>query len=855
MPGTRFPLEVQPVIPEQLARLRDLAEDLMYSWDQQLRSLFYRLDRPLWHECGHNPKVFLRQVSQDKLEAAAADRVFMQDFSRVVSSHDTYVDGSHNPALEPHLDHEKDLVAYFCAEFGLHESFPIYSGGLGILAGDHCKAASDLGVPFVAMGLLYRQGYFNQTIDGEGRQVASYTPTDFSALPISPATDGAGGELHVFVDLPGRRVELKVWKARAGHITLYLLDSDLPVNGESDRFITHQLYGGDINTRIQQEICLGIGGVRALRALGIEPTVWHINEGHAAFQLLERCRELVGNGVAYNAAMEQVASSTVFTTHTPVPAGHDMFEHPLITPYFADFVEQMGIDMGTFLALGESHSGSHKFNMTSLALRCSRFHNGVSRIHGEIASQMESYVWPQVPPEDNPIRHVTNGVHVPTFLAREWANLFDMRFGGSWRNELLNNEFWEREVDRIPDHSYWSLRQSLKADLMVDVNRRLVRQLRRNGCSQAHISQLTRLVEPEEKDVLLIGFARRFATYKRAALIFSDLERLTRLLTNEDRPVVLVFAGKAHPSDGPGQELIRIISEHARRPELAGHILMLEGYNIALGRKLVKGVDVWLNNPEYPLEASGTSGEKAGINGVINLSVLDGWWGEGYDAEADNGWAITPHGPETDPAYRDHEESQELLDLLEHSVIPLYFSRNGHGYPEAWVRKSKASMKTLMPRYNAQRMVMDYVRGFYGPAAAQNRKLSVDGGRPAAELAGWKQHIAEHWGGVSMHRLDSAAITMTTGESLPLEVAVNLNGLSPQDVQVECIIGKETEHNRFKPKLTHFMQPSGDAGNGEQRFSLQLETPLAGLQYYKIRVYPHHENLSHRFELGCMLWL
>lgn len=855
MPGTRFSLEVQPVIPEPLARLSDLAEDLMYSWDQQLRSLFYRLDRPLWHACGHNPKVFLRRVSQDKLDAAATDRVFLQDYGRVVSSYDTYVSGDHNPALEPHLDHEHDLVAYFCAEFGLHESFPIYSGGLGILAGDHCKAASDLGVPFVAVGLLYRQGYFNQTIDGDGRQVASYTPTDFTALPISPAIDEQGNELHVSVDLPGRRVELKVWQARAGHITLHLLDSDLPANTESDRFITHQLYGGDINTRIQQEICLGIGGVRALRALGRVPTVWHINEGHAAFQVLERCRELVGQGVEHHAAMEQVAAGTVFTTHTPVPAGHDVFEHHLIAPYFAEFVEQLGTDMDSFLALGRSHSGEHQFNMTSLALRCSRFHNGVSRIHGTVASQMESYVWPQVLPQENPISYVTNGVHVPTFLAREWSNLFDMRFGGSWRNELLNNEFWEREVDRIPDHSYWSLRQSLKADLMVEINRRLVHQLHRNGCSQAHITRLSRLVEPEEKDVLMIGFARRFATYKRATLIFSDLERLTRLLTDEQRPVVLVFAGKAHPSDHPGQELIRLISEYAQRPELAGHILMLEGYNIALGRKLVKGVDVWLNNPEYPLEASGTSGEKAGINGVINLSVLDGWWGEGYDAEADNGWAITPHGPETAPVYRDREEGQELLDLLEHDIIPLYFSRNGHGYPEAWVRKSKASMKTLMPRFNAQRMVMDYVRKFYGQAARQNRRLSADGGRPAAELANWKQRVRAQWSGVSIRRLDQAGQTMKTGEHLPIEVAVRLNELSPDDVVVECIIGWEDSQGRFLQQLTHRLQAEGASEQGEQRFSLQLQTPLAGLQYYKIRVYPFHDNLSHRFELGCMLWL
>lgn len=855
MPGTRFQLEVQPRIPESLARLQDLADDLMYSWDQQSRSLFYRLDRPLWKRCGHNPKVFLRRVAQEKLDAAAQDGVFMQDYSRVVSGYDSYLSGSPNQALEPHLDRQTDLVAYFCAEFGLHESFPIYSGGLGILAGDHCKAASDLGVPFVAVGLLYRQGYFNQLIDGGGRQVAQFTRTNFADLPIRPAVDTSGRGLHIAVDLPGRKVELKVWEAKAGHITLYLLDSDLPSNSEADRAITHQLYGGGIHTRIQQEICLGIGGVRALRALGKQPTVWHINEGHAAFQVLERCREYVADGMDHDAARELVASATVFTTHTPVPAGHDIFDHQLIGSHFADFVASIDTDMAGFLSLGDSPGNTGQFNMTSLALRCSRFHNGVSRIHGGVASQMEAYVWPQIPPQDNPISYVTNGVHVPTFLAREWVNLFDMRFGGSWRNELLNEAYWEAHVDQIPDYSFWSLRQSLKADLMEEIKRRLLVQHRRNGCSEAHISHLTRFVEPEEKDVLMIGFARRFATYKRATLIFSDLDRLTRLLTNQKRPVVLVFAGKAHPSDQPGQELIRVISEHAKRPELAGHILMLEGYNIALGRKLVNGVDVWLNNPEYPLEASGTSGEKAGINGVINLSVLDGWWAEGYDPVSDNGWAITPHGPDADPGYRDHEESQELLDLLEYSVIPLYFSRNGHGYPEAWVRKSKASMKTLMPRYNAQRMVMDYVRHYYGKAAEQHRRLAEDDGRPAMELAVWKQRVSEYWPGVEIRRLDQAPLTMRTGDSLPIEVAVTLNGLLPDDVLVECLICTERSDGEFEDKLTHRMLPAGPTGDGEERFTVELVTPLAGLQYYKIRVFPYHPNLSHRYELGRMLWL
>jgi starch phosphorylase len=854
MPGTRFVLEVQPVIPERLSRLTELANDLLYSWDREVRSLFFRLDRDLWETCGHNPKVFLRRVAQDKLETAARDRVFVEDYNRVLSSYDTYHHEPNRAAVRPHLDPDKDLVAYFCAEFGFHESFPIYSGGLGILAGDHCKAASDLSVPFVAVGLLYRQGYFNQTIDRDGRQVAHYVPTKFADLPIEPARNASGEEIQVSVDLPGRTVALKVWRTKAGHITLYLLDSDLPVNGEADRSITYQLYGGDRNTRIQQELCLGIGGVRALRAMGQVPTVWHINEGHAAFQLIERCRELIGPDVDFDTALEGVAAGTVFTTHTPVPAGHDIFEHHLVGTYFADYVAELGIDLGRFLALGTTPTNPHGFNMTTLALRGSRFRNGVSGIHGEVASRMEADIWPQVPPEENPIGHVTNGVHVPTFLAREWSNLFDMRFGGGWRNELLSDDFWQ-QVDAIPDHSYWSLRQSLKSELLDDVRQRLLHQLRREGCSPAHVERLTRYLKPQETDILVLGFARRFATYKRATLIFQDPERLKRLFNDPERPLLLMFAGKAHPSDQPGQDLIRIINDYASLPEFAGKIILLEGYNIAMARKLVTGVDVWLNNPEYPLEASGTSGQKAGINGVINLSVLDGWWGEGYDAEADNGWAITPHGPDVEPEYRDREEGNELLDLLEDRVIPLYFKRNGHGYPEGWVRKSKASMKTLLPRFNAQRMVMDYVKDFYGPAAAHSRKLNASDGVPAAELATWRRKVGEAWHEVRIRRLDHAPQAIRAGQALPLEVAVHLNGLDAADVVVECLVGDEDENAAFRPHHTHPMRPTDTNAHGEHVFRLDMTTPLSGLQYYKIRVYPYHRLLNHCFETGCMLWL
>jgi len=852
MPGTQFTLEIQPVIPVQLKRLDELANDIRYSWDSQIRSLFVRLDPVLWVECGHNPKVFLRRIAQDKLEAALQDQIFMRDYGTALSAYDAYNNQSMRPEVAALLDPEKDLVAYFCAEFGFHESFPIYSGGLGILAGDHCKAASDLGVPFIAVGLLYRKGYFHQTIDGHGNQVAHYNRTEPEDLPITSATDSQGEELHVQVSLPGRDISLKVWQAKAGHITLYLLDSDLPENRDEDRRITHQLYGGDSDTRIQQEIVLGIGGVRALRAMDMQPTVWHINEGHSAFQILERCRTHVVKGLDFASALELVASSSVYTTHTPVPAGHDIFEHEHILGYFNEFIKDLRVTSQQFLGLGAYPSNPTGFNMTSLALRGTTFHNGVSRIHGGVASQMEAYVWPQVPAEENPIDYITNGVHVPTFLAREWVNLFDLRFGGSWRNELLNPPFWEA-IDSLPDHSFWSVRQSLKSKLFDDVNKRISLQHRRNGCSLTQIERLTRHLTSPESNILTVGFARRFATYKRALLLFSDRERLARLVNDPEHPVMFLFAGKAHPHDVPGQELLRVIYDYSRQAEFEGKIILVEGYDLALGRKLVKGVDVWLNTPQYPLEASGTSGEKAGINGGINLSVLDGWWGEGYNGE--NGWAITPHGPHFDEDFRNQAEANELMDLLETQVIPLYYKRDGHGYSRDWVKMSKTSMKTLMPKFNAQRMVMDYVKKYYSKASKQAAVLRADNNSPATELARWKQKVAAAWPKVVMRRIDSAPETVLSGAPFPIEIAVNLDSLVAHDVYMECLVGVLADNGIFQTQEIYRLQADGKNNQGETLFKLDLKSPLSGLQFYKIRIYPYHDLLGRRFETGLLLWL
>ncbi len=850
MNGTIYKLEIRPTIPEKLAGLDILAEDLLYSWDRGVRGLFFRLDTELWERCNHNPKVFLRRLSQTILDEASEDHLFMEEYHRVMSAYQSYHEKITNPKIEEHLDSDKDLVAYFCAEFGLHESFPIYSGGLGILAGDHCKAASDLGVPFVAVGLLYRQGYFTQTIDGDGNQMAQYNDINFDELPVKPALNSNGEELCVSVEIEHRQVMLKVWQAKAGHITLYLLDSDLELNEDDDRRITFQLYGGGKSTRIQQEIILGIGGVRTLRALGIEPTVWHINEGHAAFQILERCREKINQGMDFDSAFELISAGTVFTTHTPVPAGHDIFEQETMTQYFAEYIKDLEIDMQAFLELGTTPGDHGSFNMTSLAMRGTRFHNGVSRIHGGVASRMEGYIWPQIPHEENPISYVTNGVHAPTFLAREWVNLFDTRFS-EWRNELLSEEFWDC-IDEIPDHRFWSLRKELKTPMMSNIYGRMMRRYIRSGFSEAMLKRVTEFTAQFEANVLVFGFARRFATYKRATLLFSNPERLAKLVNDPERPVVFIFAGKAHPRDVPGQELIRTIHEYSLRPEFLGKIILLEGYDMSLARKLVTGVDVWINTPEYPLEASGTSGQKAAINGVMNLSVLDGWWGEGYDGK--NGWAIHPHAQNIDNHLRDTEEAADLFNLLENEIIPTYFDQGNQGYSTNWVKMSKASMKSCIPRFNAQRMMVDYVSRFYVEARNQSARFATDDFKPARELANWKNKIRKCWPQVTIKRTDEPIEQIKNTSSLSIRISTFLDGLEPSDVAVECLVGSIGSNGHFTVSQNVSFTYTGKE-NDQHIFELDLKPDMPGLNHYKIRIYPYNELLSHPFELGYMMWV
>lgn len=847
--ATRYRIEVIPTPPARLARLAELADDLWYSWDRPTRRLFARLDPQLWVAVGHSPKALLREVSQGRLEAAADDPAYLSSYQRVLSTYDSYLAAG---TRKPNGDSlaADDLVAYFCAEFGFHESLPIYSGGLGILAGDHCKAASDARLPFVGVGLLYRQGYFYQTIDGDGGQNALYEDSDFDALPITPALDAQGQAVEVEVDLAERTVRVKVWQAKVGHIRLYLLDTDRPENTERDRHIAHRLYGGDATTRIEQEIVLGVGGVRALAALGLRPTVWHINEGHAAFQAVERVSGLMRDGLDFAAAVEAVAASTVFTTHTAVPAGHDHFADDVVARYFERFCRDSGVSREGLLALGHSPR-ANDFNMTTLALRTSRHHNGVSRIHKGVSADMLRDLWPQIEPHENPIDHVTNGVHTLTFLASEWHDIFERFLGVDWMQRLTDVEYWKR-VERIPDAMFWSVREYLKAQMLRLVRERVHRQLTRNHGSESHLDRLFRHADPAQPKVLTIGFGRRFATYKRATLLFQDLEALRELLCDPQRPVLLIFAGKAHPADQPGQDMIRRIMEVAKMPQFVGHILLVEGYDLRLARRLVGGVDVWLNNPIHPLEASGTSGMKAAMNGAINLSVADGWWDEARDGT--NGWTIMPASDRRDPASRDRDEATTLYELLQDHVIPQYYARDGLAYSPAWVKTAKRSMATVLPRFNTERMLGEYVRKFYQPAAALGRRYCDDGGAGAREVARWKERVRAAWPQVTIERCDAPVARIAYGERVRIEVSLALAGLAPQDVAVELLLLGSRSRDGV-PRALSLTPAAAMGADGRWHYTLDLAPRLCGKIDYRIRAYPAHPLLTHPFETGLMLWL
>jgi glycogen phosphorylase len=850
-------LEVTPVIPGSLSRLTELAANLFFSWHRPTRALFEDLDPELWKQTHGNPRLMLRCVSQDTLERCASDEPYLARYRQALETLEAYMRGG--PATD------QPLVAYFCAEYGFHESVPIYSGGLGVLAGDYCKAASDERARFVAVGLLYEQGYFTQTVDNDGVQHAEYRERDPRDLPVEPVRNAAGEWLKIKVRIAARDVVARLWRARVGRVAVYLLDTNCSENADADRDITHRLYGGDESTRVRQEMVLGIGGVRALRALGVQPAVWHLNEGHAAFLILELLREHLGYGLDFDQALEAVAAECVFTTHTPVAAGHDAFSPGLIVEHFSDYIRELGISVDRFLELARAPASPGLFNMTRLALNGTRHVNGVSRIHGAVSAKLCADQWPELRPADNPVGWVTNGVHVPTFLHQRWMEFFDRELGKEWRERLRDVEFWNA-LERVPDERYWAASQDVKARMLASVRERLQREYARKGLSPAQLRHITRFLDPQRPDVLTIGFARRFATYKRATLLVRDRARLSRLLNNPERPAVLLFAGKAHPADEPGKYVLREIRQLMMSEEFAGRIIFLEDYDLQLARSLVSGVDVWLNNPVYPLEASGTSGIKAAINGRLNLSILDGWWAEGW--MQDNGWGIPPADVQ-DPERRDTIEAQLFLAALEDEVLPQYYARDEADVPRAWVRSSKHAMMTVIPRFNMRRVLFDYTQGLYQPAAAQYRRLADSSYTGARTLADWKQRVRKAWPGVTLKLLNDYARDMPRGERLRLRVAAGLNGLSPADVRVEFDARRLLpEADLSPPPLSSYAQApraglwqAALSATGEHDadgltiLALDIEPPECGQFSTEVRIYPFHELLSHPFELGLMKWL
>ena len=706
------------IVPGGLARLQELANNLWWSWQPDGRRLFETIDPTLWRLTHHNPVKLLHDLKPDRIDSLGKDPVFVRHYSAVLKAYDEYMEGRGTWFATRYPSLSACTIAYFSAEVGLHSSIPIYSGGLGILAGDHCKEASDLGVPIVGVGFMYPQGYFQQRITVEGWQEAEYMPFNRLDSPIQQAMTPSGAPCQIKVEMDSRTVSALVWQVRVGRVNLYLIDTDLAENAPDDRQLSARLYGGDQETRLRQEMLLGIGGVRVCRALGLSPAVWHANEGHSAFQTLERIRELVQAGQSHAEAADLVRHSTVFTTHTPVPAGHDIFPTPLIERHFSGYWEQLGLTREAFLRLGEHPDAQAAgFNMTALAMRTCTHLNGVSREHGRVTRAMWRQLWPGLSEDLVPIRSITNGVHTPTWIAPEMDHLYSKYLGPDWADRSDEGAVWHRVSD-IPEDELWAVRQTLKRKLMS-----LIRERAREGWMQGRLdaSQVLAAGTLLDPEALTIGFARRFATYKRATLLFRDLDRLKVILQDHHRPLQIVFAGKAHPADEPGRQFIHQVYRFCKDRRLGGQIAFLEDYDMHLTKFLVQGVDVWLNTPRPPMEACGTSGQKAALNGVPHLSVLDGWWQEGYDGA--NGWAITSSPDLADPQAQDSQDAEQLYRLLEQEIVPLYYTRDLDGVPRGWIQIVKNAIRTIAPRFCARRMVKEYMELMYAPAASPPPKV------------------------------------------------------------------------------------------------------------------------------------
>jgi len=831
---------VRPRLPEALAPLHGLALNLRWSWHQPTQELFRRIDPEAWASSGRDPIRLLSTVGRDRLEALAHDTAFLALLHAEEADRRAHMED--DKWFQDRPGEGLRRVAYFSPEFGIAAALPQYSGGLGVLAGDHLKAASGLGVPIVGVGLLYDYGYFRQELDADGWQRETYVSVDPHAMALSPVDCPL-----VEVDLAGTPLLARVWKAQVGRIPLYLLDSDVPENAQEERRVTDRLYGGDSEHRLRQEILLGVGGIRALEATGTDVQVFHSNEGHAGFLGLERIRRLVTDeGLGFSEALEAVRAGTVFTTHTPVPAGIDRFPRPLMERYFKSWAGEFGIDFDTLMALGHepADAADAPFNMAVMGLRLAGASNGVSKLHGDVSRHVFEALWPTVPAEERPIGAITNGVHAPTWVAPEIAELLS-RHLPEWPD--VGPHSWAN-IDDIADAELWAVRQEARARLVAFVRRHLRQPIRAQrppfgGGGSADV------LDPE---VLTIGFARRFASYKRANLMLSQPDRLTALLLDPDRPIQLVFAGKAHPADDAGKEMIRQVVDFARRPDVRHRVAFLEDYDIEVARMLYQGCDVWLNTPRRPLEACGTSGEKAALNGVLNCSILDGWWDELYDGH--NGWAIASSEWCDDLARRDHLEAASLFELLETEIVPLFYDRPEGAEPSGWVRRVKASLQSLGPVVTARRMVCDYVEEMYEPAALRDSRMRSGDRQPARELAAWKQRVTAAWSGVRVISVDGEASVTELDESRPVSAQIELGGLAPADVEVQLLHGVVGPGDELVDPEVAVMHPAAGSGNGVTRYEGSFTCHRAGHYGFTARVVPSHTDLTTFAELGCITW-
>ncbi|MBW8039348.1 MAG: glycosyltransferase family 1 protein [Planctomycetes bacterium] len=855
---------VLPTLPESLKDLETIAKNMFWSWNPEFVDLFKRIDSNLWTTCGHNPVKFLCSVSHDSFKALAENEGFLCQLKQAAEKLKSYLDAKtwYEKVCSKHT---KPLIAYFSAEFGLHECLPIYAGGLGILAGDHLKSASDLGVPIVGVGLLYHKGYFRQHLNIDGWQQEVYIDNDFYNMPIELIRKKNGEPLTIGVDFPGRCVSVQIWCASVGRVKLYLLDTNLEPNSSVDRLITASLYGGDSELRIRQEIILGIGGLRALSVVNIEPTVCHMNEGHAAFVTLERIRKLQSEkNMTFDEAAEATRSANVFTMHTCVKAGLDEFSVNLMDKYFGDYFPHLRINRKQFLTLGRilPDDELEPFKMAVLALKLSSYVNGVSKLHGEISRELFSSLWPGLPVDEVPIKSITNGVHASSWTSDEMNSLYQKYLGPNWADEITDTSVWNN-IEQIPDEELWRVHQCCKERLIVFARNRLKAQIQRRGTYHSEMNWADVVLDPE---ALTIGFARRFASYKRANLLLKDPQRFAKLLSDTNRPVQIIFAGKAHPKDTEGKDIIRQIINFANKYDLRRNIVFLEDYDINVAKVMVQGVDIWLSSPRRPMEASSTSGMKAAINGCLNMSTLDGWWCEGYTPDV--GWVIGASEIYDDHNYQDLVESQAIYNILENEIVPFFYTRQADNLPRAWIYRMKNSINSIAPVFNTHRMVAEYTQNCYNPAAQRWRYLTAEAMSRARALSMWKSNMKTAWSEFAIKdvqvqindvpgdtRISTKHSQLKFGSELNIEALVKLGKVSPDDVSVEVYHGPVDSRGNITDGSTVRMDhKEASSQDGEHWFVGSIPCKTSGRRGLAVRIMPRNDDLVNPYDLGLILW-